>query len=205
MKVLHQFTTGSVALCLALLASVVCANDEATPHEFYDVQPMQVFGGGGEVNGSAVLTRDYRNKLLTADLALAPNVLMPGDAYSIWWVVFNKPKNCTTAFSCSASDLGNKAVKGTAFWAGGFVADGFGGANLTISVGKGKNDREVFAGGDYGLRALSRAEVHLVIRTHGPAGVAGSLARQIGTANESCPVSGCQNQFASLHPSPVAP
>ena len=85
------------------------------------------------------------------------------------------------------------------------MVGGLGGAHLTISVGRGKNDREVFAGGNYGLRAMSRAEVHLVIRSHGPAGVAGSLAMQIGTADESCPMSGCQNQFFSLHPSPSTP
>ena len=50
-----------------------------------------------------------------------------------------------------------------------------------------------------GLQNTKKAEIHVVLRTHGPAGLAGTVADQIGTANEACPVAGCQNKFFSVH------
>ncbi|MFT5484532.1 MAG: hypothetical protein ACI9GW_003198 [Halieaceae bacterium] len=117
MKIPHQIITGSAVSCMLLLASVAYASNKVAPREFYDVQPIQALSGG-EINGAVILTRNYRNKLLSAIIPFAPDTLM---------------------------------------------------------------------------------------RSHGPAGVAGSLALQIGTADASCPVSGCQNQFASLHPAPPTP
>ena len=52
---------------------------------------------------------------------------------------------------------------------------------------------------DTGLQKLKTAEIHPVLRTHGPAGVAGTVAKQVDTASEACPAEGCRNVFFSVH------
>ena len=63
-----------------------------------------------------------------------------------------------------------------------------------------RTERELFASSrNSGLRNLKGSEIHVVLRSHGPAGVAGTIAEQIGTANLACPSEGCQNVYTSIH------
>jgi len=83
---------------------------------------------------------------------------------------------------------------------GGLLADGDGYGNTQIELRRGRTSRELFGPMlDTGLKNLRGAEIHLVLRTHGPAGMAGTVGKQIGTANEACPAGGCQNAFFSVH------
>ncbi|HSM32194.1 MAG TPA: hypothetical protein VK854_15965 [Woeseiaceae bacterium] len=150
------------------------------------------------VQGATILVRDLAARVITATVTSA--ALVPHNAYSIWWVVFNRPQYCATPYECAGSDLGNPAVRGSVFWGGGLLADGDGYGNTQIELRRGRTDRELFGPmRDDGLQRLGAAEIHLVLRTHGPAGIAGSVAAQIGTANEACPPGGCQNVFFSVH------
>ena len=186
-------------LLISVVVGLPLTGMAATPHEAVSVSPLEPFGAFPMVDGAVVLTRDFRNKLLTANLSVTN--LPYNEAFSIWWVVFNRPANCSTPNVCGGPDLGNTAVKGSAFWAGGFVTDDSGTVNLTLQVGPGQTQREVFAGSDVGLQDLRAAEVHLVVRGHGTTGVAGPVAAQIGTANEACPggFGTCENQYFAVH------
>lgn len=150
------------------------------------------------VQGATILVRDFAARVITATVTTA--ALEPHTAYSIWWVVFNRPDNCETPYECGSPDVGNPAVKGSVFWGGGLLADGDGYGNTQIELRRGRTERELFGPmRDDGLQRLRNAEIHLVIRSHGPVGLAGTVAAQIGSANEACPPGGCQNMFFSVH------
>lgn len=153
--------------------------------------------------GATILIRDLKDRVITATVTSA--ALTPHYAYSIWWVVFNRPQFCAVPYECGSGDLGNDQVKGSVFWGGGLLADAGGYGNTQLELREGRVDRELFGPmNDHGLRNLKRAEVHLVLRTHEDAGVAGTVAKQIGTANEACPLTDmgepdCRNVFFSVH------
>lgn len=170
--------------------------------EVTSISDHTVFNSEQEVNGATILVRDHAHETIHA--SISSRALDPDTAYSIWWAIFNEPQHCVEPYLCTVSDLevfgGDPSVKASVFWAGGFLSDGSGVANTTLRLGTGRTDRELFAQtNNYGLENLLGAEIHVVLRTHGPAGVAGSVAEQIGTANMACPADGCQNVFASIH------
>ena len=80
------------------------------------------------------------------------------------------------------------------------MTDGTGTVNTAVEITPGRTDRELFANTeDYGLQNFWGAEIHVVMRSHGPTGLAGTVAQQVGTANLACPPEGCSNEFASIH------
>lgn len=189
-----------LSICALLaVAQPVYAGKYQRHHEHVSVSELQAFPAASAADGAIVLTRDLRNRSLT--FGLSATNLPIDEAFSIWWVVFNRPQNCAMPFECAGSDLANPDVRGSAFWAGGFVTDDSGTVNTTMSVGAGPTRREVFAGTDVGLRNVSRGEVHIVLRSHGTSGVAGTVAEQISTANKACPGGDgtCQNLYFSIH------
>jgi hypothetical protein len=164
---------------------------QVADHFMFGAPPMLV-------QGATILVRDFAAKVVTATVTSA--ALEPHSAYSIWWVVFNRPQFCAIPYECGSGDLGNPAVMSSVFWGGGLLADGDGYGNTQIELRRGRTERELFGPmRNDGLQRLRSAEIHLVLRTHGPAGMAGSVAAQIGTANEACPPGGCQNVFFSVH------
>jgi len=165
--------------------------------ESVEVSDHTTFGTGEKVNGATILYRDLRNRTVTGNLS--SNALMPNGAYSIWLAIFNRPRKCAMPFACATSDIGNPAVRASVIYGGGFVSDADGTGSATFSLVPGRTGREVFAGSDDGLLSMM-AEIHVVLRSHGEAGVAGPVAKQIGTANEACPDDECANVFFSIHP-----
>lgn len=167
-------------------------------NESVEVAPHFVFPAGPEVDGVTTLVRDFRNKVVRIEVTSA--ALEPDTAYSIWLAVFNSPDQCATPFQCALSDIPNPAVRTSVFWGGGLISDmnGYGDTSMTLQPGKTR--RELFANmSDLGLQDIQNAEIHVVLRSHGPTGVAGPAALQIGTAHMACPISGCKNVFASIH------
>jgi hypothetical protein len=170
-------------------------------NESVEVSNHHVFPDGPEVDGATILIRDFRNKIVRMDVTTA--ALEPDTAYSIWLAVFNSPDQCAGPGQCAPSDLGNPDVRASVFWGGGLIADANGYASTTMTLQPGRTNRELFAiPSDLGLQDIRNAEIHVVLRSHGPTGVAGSVASQIGTANEACPGGNpmnCVNAFASVH------
>ena len=127
--------------------------------------------------------------------------LTPGTAVTLWWVFFNNPHNCATR-PCTPADLANPAVQGSIASAGGKIV----GADGTASFGayRTTNDKTgVFPGmgtGEGLLDAL-RAEIHLVVRNHGPALINDPvmLNQQLSLFNGGCPPNTCANVQASAH------
>ena len=103
--------------------------------------------------------------------------LEPGDAYTLWWVIFNHPENCENPIpgvtSCGEGDvfaqpLGDTDVKVSVQYAGGNIVGGTGrvdfGAYLQEGVTPDAPGQLVFGSG---LIDSKKAEVHLVVRSHG--------------------------------------
>jgi hypothetical protein len=99
--------------------------------------------------------------------------LMPGHTYTIWWVIFNDPSLCFDgpadgSFACGMGDLllMGGAAEGTLAYASGNVVGRSGKGNFGASLQDGDTSG-VIDGGD-GLTNPRGAEIHLVVRDHGP-------------------------------------
>lgn len=194
----------AAAMMLLLAGQPVAAENwhKRKMRESVQIGDHIAFSTQEKVVGSTSLIRDFNNNIVTANVT--NNDLEPGWAYSMWWVVFNRPWHCAVRWECASSDLeingGDPRVRASVFYAGGFLSDGNGDASTTIVLVPGKTRRELFAmSKPFGLRRLREAEIHLVIRSHGIAGMWGDVSTQIGTANEACPPDGCANEFFSIH------
>lgn len=200
----RKWTTGLITAATLLLAGSPALADGGRPtvRESIQVANHYMFGTDIEVNGATILVRDFKNKIVTA--TVMTGALEPDFAYSIWWVIFNRPQFCIIPFACSGADLeinnGDPRVKASVFWGGGILADGTGSGTTVMNLVPGKHSREPFAESrDWGLRDIRKAEIHVVLRSHGLAGIAGPVAQQIGTASEACPDPMCTNEFSSIH------
>lgn len=206
MKIIHTMTTilaGSALLVNVATADSYWKHGGVTGGEIVQVADHHSVSTGETVNGATVLVRDLRHRQVNA--SISSTALAPDTAYSIWWAIFNKPQYCATPNACEVTDLealgGDPRVRASVFWGGGFVSDASGTANVSLRLRTGRTNRELtLRTRNYGLMNLARAEIHVVVRTHGVAGQAGPLAVQIGTENEACPEKGCRNVFASVHP-----
>ena len=128
--------------------------------------------------------------------------LDPDSAYTAWWVVFNNPAACAS-IPCTGADLRNPAVKGANFYATGFISDSTGTANISAELKAGRLAEGIEAiDFDTGVKPkLKRgkgmsAEIHLVLRTHGPV-MPGWTAEQI-SSGEFGACEPCANQQAAV-------
>jgi hypothetical protein len=168
-------------LMLALIfVTSAYAQDSAEPitanttvHRFADGSIVE--------NASSQLVRFDNGVTMT----LSTNDLVPGDVYTVWWVIFNEPQNCSDG-ACNIDDLfvldadgqivkdelGNRVMNPDALTnanvsiqhASGSLSDN-GTLNVSASLGLGEVPGIIFGPG---LLDAHKAEVHLVIRTHGP-------------------------------------
>lgn len=166
------------------------------------VLPIADIAGKG-LSGTVRLTRSTEG--LWADVDV--DGLTPGYAYSVWWAIFNNPQGCDAG--CDSFDLRNiTEAQGSLVNGGGFVGNGstiVHGSHLARHDPEGKS---VEAGDPRGIRNPYGAEVHLIIRNHGPAEVdPANLALQVGTFGRFCNLvpGGCQNVGASMFAHSGAP
>ena len=137
------------------------------------------FVGSDVVAGAATLTRT--KKSVTAGIFTTG--LDTWAAYTIWWIVWNDPSACEG--ECGEDDLfiaGNSI-----FYAGGFVTGGDGSANVIVQMTPGVVNKgiELFNGKGLDKKKVFKAEIHLIIRSHGPL-IPGMVDDQIGTFEGGC-------------------
>lgn len=206
-------------LIIALLGVMVAAGaalaqtDETEP----TIQTTEVhkFADGAAVEDSFALLNRYENGL-TAAISTAD--LTEGDVYTVWWVFFNEPQNCTDG-ACSEDDIftfdngelvqtedGNfqlnfegieNAGVSIQHAAGGYAVDDTLNTSATLGIG----DVPGIVVGN-GLLDPIGAEVHLVVRTHGQM-VEAAFAEQISTFGGGCdPIMAapCQDVQFSVFP-----
>lgn len=121
-----------------------------------------------------------------------------GDATTVWFVVFNEPWNCSDD-ECGEDDVmaafnGNPAKVGVHFGTG-HVA---GGADFNAAASLKEGDMSGVLFG-YGLMDSMAAEIHLVVRSHGPAAnlTGPELADALHSVDGGCDTNTCGDpQFA---------
>lgn len=102
---------------------------------------------------------------------------LPAGAYTVWAVIFNNPTACTHGvgeFSCGPADLpgagmsnaDNNGPDGSVFWATSGVVDETGVGHFRAFIEEGLPEGQRLRG--TGLNNAEGAEVHFIIRYHGP-------------------------------------
>lgn len=183
-----RFVAAAAALPAVLLPAITGAAEfePALGKPKVSISDMAVFPNGPAVAGASVLTR-YNTHV---NGTVSATGLTAYGAYSWWWVVFNNPAFCVDG--CGLDDLpfgatpisnGDPRVEASLLWGAGFVANGTGAAQVEARLDRAKPPGEVRFGP--GLRRPRGAEIHIVLRSHGPA-VAGEVAGQIGSFNGGC-------------------
>lgn len=137
-------------------------------------------GDEDNVTGRSLLVRSNRGVLAL----LRTGDLVAGDAYTVWAVIFNNPEACDGL--CDAADLSNPQVDG----------------HSTLGTGEVvRHERAMFltvmrAGNE--LADPMGAEIHFVVRTHGPA-IPDLVEEQISTLHGGCPPNNCSNVLMAKH------
>lgn len=118
--------------------------------------------------GSSRLTRNDHG----VSVELSTTGLEPGHAVTMWLVIFNKPENCSDA-ACGADDVApGTPVMVDVLNAGGSLVGGSGKATVAYHQRVGPGRYSVFNLRGFaspGLMDARTAEIHLVVRSHGPA------------------------------------
>jgi len=154
---------------------------------------------GTPVTGAnSVMIRNAEGVSYTVDTS----GLTPGDAATNWWIVFNNPQFCSDG-GCGAKDFpqngGDPKVEASAYWATGAIVDANGFVHFSAhqAVG-GPAPGQVLFGPSLQNR---NAEIHIIIRTHGPASTdPATLHGQLTTFGGACSASNpCFDQQAARH------
>ncbi|MBI3756769.1 MAG: hypothetical protein HY267_02220 [Deltaproteobacteria bacterium] len=161
------------------------------------IEPLRVFGVGTVIPGTGTI-------LVRTKEAVGATVhtfgLVPGNAYTLWVTVFNDPKKCSTS-PCTVADLPNPDVRAVVLWGSGQIAGDDGTADFGAYREEGDTSgREPAFGTATALEDTHKAEVHLVIRSHGPASADPAvLQQQLSTFNGGCPPNTCKSMQAAPH------
>lgn len=142
------------------------------------------------VTGTSTLHRNKNGLTMN----FKANGLKPG-AYTMWWVIWNRPEECATPGACIDTDFLNAAnVEVEVMYGGGHVVGSNGkgnfSAHLNVGDDSGSINESIFeipsAGGLQAGNTFG-SEVHLVLRTHGPV-VPGLVNEQIGSYEGGCAI-----------------
>lgn len=201
---------GIVSFCLVVVCAVlisVQAGQTTTKasrnssNSFASANWFPATGNSGVVaNSSSVMIRNADGVAYT----ISTTGLLPGGAYTNWWVIFNEPQFCSPP-GCGADDFpqngGNPNAGASVLWATGRVVDANGQGNFASHLAAGGVSS---APGQvlFGPALLNpRAEIHIIVRSHGPAsGDPNVLQLQLTTVAGGCSLSNpCQDQQFVLH------
>lgn len=150
------------------------------------MQPVIDPINGGIIVGKSKLLRNRKG------IAMAlKSRLVPGHAYTIWWVIWNFPENCIVPGACTDADFADAVGVGVdVMYAAGNVAGRNGVAGFAGHLKEGDisaSTNEFFGLEPVGLLDAKKAEVHLVVRSHGPK-IPGQVQDQLSSYEGGCTV-----------------
>ena len=193
----------TVSMCVAALAAVIVlttASGKApvpvvpadNSSEKISIRDVRVMATGAVQQGAgSQLTRD-RDSIFGI---INTKGLNPGWVYTAWFGIFNNPDQCATR-PCSGADFANPAVMGSRVNFGGRLIGPDGAATYGgfLAIG---DTTAAFDGP--GLLDPKHAEIHMVIRSHGPALMGAAFMDQLNMFNGGCPPNTCINVQSSVH------
>ncbi len=174
-----RWAAAGAALIASLALVTIAFAPPAGAARQRDEQPVTSIEDGSTEGISTLrrTSRGVRSVIRTSDLER-------GHAHTVWAVVFNHPEACDGP--CDGPDLSNPDV---------------GGASVRLTGRVVPAPRATFAGelrtGD-ALTNPRGAEIHLIVRTHGPV-IRGLRHEQITTLNGGCPPNTCANVQVAIH------
>ncbi len=136
------------------------------------------FNTGVSIDSGVAVSNLVRNNH-GVSMTIDTSGLEPG-AYTNWFVIFNHPENCT--FPCGEDDLGLAGVGSSVLFATGNVVDSSGLGGFGASLSEGNISGALFGPGLLDARA---AEVHLIVRYHGPV-IPALMPGQINSVGGGC-------------------
>lgn len=141
------------------------------------------FADGTIIPGaSSAITRNDNGVSMT----LHTGQLIPGNAYTMWVVIFNVPGECSD--ECGEDDLFIEDVGVDVLYVGGNVVGGSGKATFAGRRNVGDNSNSLFdmlGVASPGLVDPHGSELHLIVRDHGEA-IPGQIPAQIHTFEGAC-------------------
>ncbi len=187
-------------ICLSFL--VGCSTDEPVSSNLLQEETptlnkpttsdVYLFADPTEVVGSSTIVRNQNGVSLT----LNTSGLEPGSAVTVWWAVFNNPDDCEGG--CNGADLSNPDVNADVIYAAGHVVGGNGTANFAAHLNEGDSGGSLFPQPSPGLIDAETAEIHIVVRSHGPA-IPGMIPEQIHTLEGDCDPNVCEDLQFAIH------
>ncbi len=192
---------GVATVALVMIAGVAVAAGHLQPSTT-DSQNVLWFADASDTGGDSFLTRTEGMVLASIEAS----GLTPGNAYTVWWVVFNNPGACSDG-ACGEDDIfvdgspengpnvpGIVAAEIAVGNATGNVAKADGtaefGARLKVNDGDASGHQILFPAGLSGDSVLTasgnNAEIHIVIQSHGQARGGKQLSTQLSLVETGC-------------------
>jgi len=172
-----------MALAMLMVSGVLWVqNGLAEPASISD-GVLQRFSDGSIVLGSsATLVRTDKGLTIT----IHTSGLEPGAAHTVWWVIYNNPEHCVSDVCTDPPDFGNPDVQGTVLNATGHVIGNNGVGNFAAYLAEGDISGLslpiAFPGDAAGLVDARKAQIQLVVRSHGQP-IPGQVKEQISMYN----------------------
>lgn len=169
----------AVALLALALAPEAALADGKSKRDCFDAD-LITFEGAQPVTGKSRLCVNRRG----INASLRAKDLVPGDAYTVWWIYFDDPSQC----DFDGDGVPNPGVCGPPDFGGEKPRAVLGRMDSGIAP---KNGRRWFTDRLNGFRPSSGSQVWLVLQVHGPARLddGDALARQLLT-HEDLPLGG---------------
>ena len=186
----HQFIRYGATAALALLLGATASATTVTSRPLINPATGAVIEGS-----SSTIDREPDGITVTAHTNLPPGT------YTMWLVIWNNPENCVggePGLLCLPPPAGGVDVPDTVQLGSGNVAPDSGvvdfGARLVVG------DTSGISGGRLrtGLTNPMGAEIHVVLRSHGPV-ILDMLSAQITTFGGACEVNTCADLQAAGH------
>jgi hypothetical protein len=199
-----------------VLAFALAVSSAAQENMQTSTATVHLMSDGSEIEGTwSTLTR-YENGVA---MTLHTSGLAPGDVVTAWWVIFNTPENCSDG-ACGPDDVfmfddegkmivgdngpqpnteQREAAQISVLGATGNLIPENGEGHFAAWLGVGEVPGVLFGPA---LQNPSGAEIHVVLRTHGPID-ADTFDEQITAFNGGCPAEfpnePCRNIQAAVH------
>lgn len=198
MRVRRFWLSGFAVALLSLLLAMPCSNVYAeapdgrvsrdSSNSFASLIWFAVPGKSGAIaNSSSVLIRNDNG----VSYHISTTGLLAGGAYTNWWVIFNNPESCS-APACGLKDLpqngGDPNVQASVVWATGRVVDANGQGTFSAHLLVGR-----------ALLDAHRADILLIVRSHGLALSGADLNAQLTTLQGGCKINTCRNEQFVRH------